>query len=238
MPDRKKTYLIVGLGRFGRSLCQRLTADGQTVIGVDIDHTVVNDMADKIDIAAQMDVADEASFMKIGAKEADVAIVTIGEGMEASILATSILVELGIKTVIARACNVRHAKVLKRIGAHKVVMPEWDMGQRVADLLIRPWYSTVTNIEGGDFVMGKVKPLPEMIGKTLADLRFSQKYHAVVILVESGSEQFAPKPDRIFEANDSIWILTHRKDMDKLIDKKASNNIDAIEVLDVPAELS
>ncbi|MEG1641737.1 MAG: TrkA family potassium uptake protein [Synergistaceae bacterium] len=233
MPEHKKTYLIVGLGRFGRSLCESLTASGQTVIGVDIDHAVVNEMADKIDIAAQLDVADEGAFVKIGAKEADIAIVTIGEGIEASILSTSILVEMGIKTVIARACNVRHAKVLKRIGAHKIVMPEWDMGQRLADLLVRPWYSSVTNIEGGDFVMGKIKPLPEMIGKSIADLRFSQKYNSVVILVECEGKQFAPTATRVFEKQDSMWVLAHRKDMDKLLDKKSSD-IGLIEVLDLP----
>lgn len=232
MAKTEKTYLIIGLGRFGRSLCESLTADGQTVIGVDINNSVVNEMADKIDIAAQMDVSDEASFVKVGAKEADVAVVTIGECMESSILATSILVEMGIKTVIARACNIRHAKVLKRIGAHKVVMPEWDTGQRVANLLVRPWYSSVTKIAGGDFVIGKIKPLPEMLGRNMAELRFSQRYHAVAILIENNGVQFAPSAERVFGTEDSIWVLTHRKYMDKLLDKKS--DIDSIEVLDVP----
>ena len=101
----QKTYLIVGLGRFGTALCEKLASLGQNVIGVDSSAAPVAEIADKISVAAQMDVTDEASLIKIGAKEADVAIVTIGEAVEPSVLSTSLLVELGVPLVIARACS-------------------------------------------------------------------------------------------------------------------------------------
>ena len=163
----QKTYLLVGLGRFGTALCEKLASLGQNVIGVDSSAAPVAEIADKISVAAQMDVTDEASLVKIGAKEADVAIVTIGEAVEPSVLCTSLLVELGVPLVIARACNKLHARVLERVGAHRVIFPEWDMGARIGEALVYPWYSSFTRIDGGNFVIGKISPLPEMIGHTM-----------------------------------------------------------------------
>ena len=142
----QKTYLIVGLGRFGTALCEKLASLGQNVIGVDSSAAPVAEIADKISVAAQMDVTDEASLIKIGAKEADVAIVTIGEAVEPSVLSTSLLVELGVPLVIARACSKIHARVLERVGAHRVIFPEWDMGARIGEALVYPWYSSFTRI--------------------------------------------------------------------------------------------
>ena len=103
MPESKKTFLIVGLGRFGISLCEKLAELGQTVIGVDGQQAPVLEMSEKIDVAAQLDVSDENALIKVGAKEVDVAIVTIGEALENSILCTSILSDLGVPLLISRA---------------------------------------------------------------------------------------------------------------------------------------
>ncbi len=231
MAQDKKSYLIVGLGRFGISLCDKLAELGQIVIGVDSVEGPVNEMADRIDVAAQVEVSDENALIKVGAKEVDVAIVTIGEAIENSILCTSILVDLGVPLVIARASNALHAKVLKRVGAHKIVFPEWDMGYRVAENLVYPWYSSFTRVEGGDFVFGKVSPLPEMIGKSMTELRFSQRYNVVVVLVENNGKQTAPVSTRPFEGSDKLWILGHKQDMDKLI--KKSGMSDSIDIQDL-----
>ena len=217
MSKEKKSFLIVGLGRFGISLCEKLAELGQTVIGVDGQQAPVLEMSEKIDVAAQLDVSDENALIKVGAKEVDVAIVTIGEALENSILCTSILSDLGVPLLISRASNMLHAKVLKRVGADKIVFPEWDMGDKMAESLVYPWYSSFTRIDGGDFVLGKVRPLPEMLGKSMADLRFSQRYNVIVILLESEGKQSTPSPVRPFGANDRLWVLGHRADMDKLV---------------------
>jgi trk system potassium uptake protein TrkA len=229
--DTKKSFLIVGLGRLGGSLCDKLAELGQTVIGVDSMAGPVAEIADRIDVAAQLDVSDENALIKIGAKEVDVAVVTIGEALESSILCTSILVDLGVPLVIARASNPLHVKVLKRVGAHKVVSPEIDMGSRIAENLVYPWYSRFTKVEGGDFVFGKISPLPEMIGKTLAELRFSQKYKVVVVLVENNGRQTVPSSSRPFDKSDELWVLGHKEDMDKMIrGNDAAGIIDAEDI--------
>ena len=98
----KNTVIVIGLGRFGQSVCRRLAALKQEVIGVDRNMHRVEEVADIVDLAAQVDATDEEALIKIGAKEANVAIVAIGENVEASILATSILRDLDVKHIIAR----------------------------------------------------------------------------------------------------------------------------------------
>ena len=203
----QKTYLIVGLGRFGTALCEKLASLGQNVIGVDSSAAPVAEIADKISVAAQMDVTDEA----------DVAIVTIGEAVEPSVLSTSLLVELGVPLVIARACSKIHARVLERVGAHRVIFPEWDMGARIGEALVYPWYSSFTRIDGGNFVIGKISPLPEMIGHTMAELKFSQKYKVIVILMEYGGKQYSPNPMRPIEEGDKLWIQGTIDDIQALV---------------------
>ena len=229
MSSDKKSFLIVGLGRLGTMLCERLAELGQSVIGVDSRPEPVMEMADKIDVAAQVDVADEASLVKAGAKEVDVAIVTIGEAVENSILCTSILVDLGVPIVIARAANKLHARVLERVGAHKVIMPESDIGRRLADNLVYPWYSDFKQLDGGNFVFGKIAPTPDMIGHTIAELHFSQRYQVIIVLMEfsDGSQEF-PHADRPFEKDDKLWIIGRRKFVDKVIDKKDVNPTESL----------
>ncbi len=225
MSAKAKSFLIVGLGRFGTALCEKLAALGQNVIGIDSMAAPVMELSDKITVAAQMDVTDEASLRKIGAKDVDIAVVTIGEAVEYSILCTSLLVDMGVPIVIARASNKLHAKVLERVGAHKVISPEWDMGYRIAESLVYPWYSTFTRIEGGNFVLGKISPLPSMLGKDMAQLKFSQKYKVIVILMEYDGIQHTPNPARPFEQSDKLWVLGHAGDMDDLIQKEDSAHL-------------
>ena len=219
MNKTKKSFLIVGLGRFGISLSEKLVELGQSVIGVDQFAGPVAGMSERLDVAAQLDVTDENALIKVGAKEVDVAIVTIGASLENSILCTSILVDLGVPMVVARANSSMHAKILARVGAHRIVFPEWDMGHKIAENFVYPWYSAFTKINGGDFYFGKIKSLPEMFGKTMVELKFSQRYKVIVILMEHDGKQEAPSPLRPILETDGLWVLGHRDDMDKLIKK-------------------
>lgn len=236
MSGGQKSFLIVGLGRFGTALCLKLANLGQNVIGIDSQAAPVMELSDKIAVAAQMDVTDEVSLRKIGAKDVDVAVVTIGEAVEPSILCTSLLVDMGVPIVIARAANKLHAKVLERVGAHKVISPEWDMGTRIAETLVYPWYSTFTRIEGGNFVLGKISPLPSMIGKNMAELKFSQKYKVIVILMEYDGTQHTPTPNRPFEEGDKLWVLGHVDDMDQLVRKEDSAHLMDINLPGAPQD--
>lgn len=214
-----KSVIVIGLGRFGSALCERLKAHKMTVVAVDRDKEKVEAMADVTDLAAQLDSTDKEALTKIGAKEMDVAVVAIGEDVESSILTTAILKEFDIPQIISRAQNPLHARILARVGAHKVIFPERDMGWHVADLVVNPWLQGFSQLPRSDILIGEIKPTEEMIGKSLADLQFSDRYGAVVVLTERGGERFLPKANYIVEREDRLTIAGSRDDIKKLMER-------------------
>ena len=125
-------FLVCGLGRFGGALARELVDLGHEVLGVDADAKPVQDHAAILTHVVQADTTDPDAMQQIGAAEFKTAIVAIGTDMEASILTAALLVELGISRIVAKAITTPHGKILERVGAHRVVFPERDMGVRVA----------------------------------------------------------------------------------------------------------
>ncbi|WP_024822472.1 MULTISPECIES: potassium channel family protein [Aminobacterium] len=218
MAEERKMILVVGLGRFGFSLCEKLAALNQYVVGVDANPLKVEEVADIIDLAAQLDATDEDALIKVGAKEADIAVITIGENVEASILATTIIKGFNIPLVVARAQTALHARVLSRVGAHRVIFPERDMGQRVAEQFVHPWLTSFSQLPGGDYLVGEITPLAEMIGKTLAEQEFRKKYNAMVLLFDRKGSRFLPSADTVVEKDDRLLIAGKKKDLDILLE--------------------
>ncbi len=219
MNNKEKVVLVAGLGRFGQSLCKTLAEQGRQVIALDRSRQSVEEMADIVDLAVQADVTDSEALAKVGAKEADIGIVAIGGNIEASILATTILKDLEIPYVIARAQNTVHARVLARVGANRVVFPERDMGERLALLLVHPWMSHFAQVPGSRFYVGEIRPLPEMVGKTLPELNFRARYNAVVLSVNRAGERFIPGAETVIEATDMIFVAGEREDLEKWVEE-------------------
>ncbi|MFP4481578.1 MAG: potassium channel family protein [Thermovirgaceae bacterium] len=209
----ERTCIVVGLGRFGQAVCERLTELGESVIGVDRIRARVEEMSEVIDLAAQLDATDEDALVKAGAREADIAVVAIGESIEASILATTILIGLGVPVVTSRAQNALHARVLAKIGASRVFFPERDLGQRVADQISHPVLAQFTELPGSDFMVGEISPLEDMAGKSLMELEFRSRYNAVVLLVKRGESSFLPRADTVLEKSDSLVIAARRQNL-------------------------
>jgi len=215
--SEEKVILVVGLGRFGQALCRTLVEQKRQVIAVDRSRQPVEEMAEVVDLAVQADATEMDALVKVGAKEADIAVVSIGGNIEASILATTILRDLGVPHVIARAENAVHARVLARVGANRVVFPEKDMGERLALLLIHPWMSHFAQLPGSLVHVGEIRPLPEMEGKTLAELDFRTRYNAVVLNVNRDGQRFIPRADTLIEQGDRILVAGLREDLEKWV---------------------
>ena len=204
---KRKTYLVIGLGRFGSALCERLAQIGAHVIGVDKVRARVEEMSEKLEYVAQLDAMDETALIKVGAKDVDVAVVSLGEKTEGSIFITAILKELGVPRIIARANDELEARILSKVGAHRVISPESEMGQRTADLLENPWMAHFVEFTDGHLITGKIPPQPEMIGKALKDLDLPRHYGCIVTLVERGSQRVMPKASLVIEEGDKIWLF-------------------------------
>jgi trk system potassium uptake protein TrkA len=214
----RHTYLVVGLGRFGSALSARLVESGAHVIAVDRVRARVEELSGKVEYVGQLDATDEAALVKIGAKMVDVAVVCLGEWIEDSILATAILKELGVPNIVARAAENLHARVLRKVGAHRIISPETEMGRRLADLLENPWMDKFIEFDDESLLMGKIKAQPDMTGKTLKDLAMPAKYGSTVVLVERGGAKLLPTADLSIEDGDEIWLFGERNRLAPLLD--------------------
>jgi trk system potassium uptake protein TrkA len=215
---KKRTYLVVGLGRFGSALAERLAHTGAQVIAVDKVRARVEELSAKLEYVGQLDATDEAALVKIGAKMVDVAVICLGERIEDSILATAILKELGVPRIVARAMDSLQARILQKVGAYKVVLPETEMGRRVADLLENPWMNHFFEFEEDNLVMGKIPAQDDMIGKTLKDLSLPAKYGSTVTIIERGSKKMLPAADLVIRKDDEIWLFGEKERISPLLD--------------------
>ena len=197
--------LVIGLGRFGSALAETLMELGHDVLGVDADPRIVQDLADDLTHVLEADATDIDVLRQLGAGEFGRAVVAIGTDLEASILTTSVLVDLGVPDIWAKAITQPHGRILERVGAHHVVFPEHDMGRRVAHLLTGRMIEFVQLDEG--FALVELRPPRQVVGRSLADSEVRTRYGITVVSIkpEGGSFTYAT-PDTVPGPNDIIVV--------------------------------
>ncbi len=187
----RKQFAIIGMGRFGSSVAKTLSQLGFEVLAIDHREETVQEVSAFVTHAVQADSTDEEALRALGIRNFDVVVVAIGEDIQASILTTLILKEMGIPTTVVKAVNDLHGKVLKKIGADKVVYPERDMGQRVAHHLISS--NIIDYIElSADYSIVEIKVSSQMIGKSLKQLDIRAKYGCNVIAIKQNEQLIIP----------------------------------------------
>ncbi|GID28996.1 potassium channel family protein [Paractinoplanes brasiliensis] len=180
--------VVLGLGRFGGSLAAELVRRGWEVTGIDADAQVVQTYADRLTHAAIANTTDEQSLRQLGVRDMTHAVVGIGTDLEASILTTSLLADLGIPKIWAKAINRQHARILERVGAHHVVLPEHEMGERVAHLVTGHILDFIEFED--DYALVKTHAPEEAVNKTLADSGLRSKYGITVVSIKRPGEEF------------------------------------------------
>ncbi|MFP4644907.1 MAG: potassium channel family protein, partial [Spirochaetales bacterium] len=136
--QRQKTFAVLGLGVFGRQICETLVERGGSVIAIDQAPDLVEQVKETVTQAILIDATNEESLSEAALDDVDVAVVAIGDNVEASILTTALLKKKGVAQVFARAISALHARVLKQVGADEVLNLETDAGSRLANRLIAP----------------------------------------------------------------------------------------------------
>lgn len=211
-----KQIIVIGCGRFGTSVSKTLTKLGHDVMVIDQDHETIKEMAEHVDHAVQMDALDEASFRTIGLRNFDVAIVAIGSDLEASIMATLIAKEAGVPTVIAKAQNEIHGRVLEKIGADKVIYPERDMGTRVAYGLVTPNILDVIEFSD-DYSIVEIVALESWENKTISELNLSRQHGMSVLAIKTGEKiNIVPAFDAMIKKDDIVVILGNNAKLKKI----------------------
>ncbi|QAY64310.1 TrkA family potassium uptake protein [Xylanimonas allomyrinae] len=186
-PERDAGVLVLGLGRFGSSIASTLDRLGRDVLAVERNEVRVAQWSGRLPLV-QADATNPEALEQLGAKDFAVAVVGIGSSLEASVLVTANLVDLGTPQIWAKAVSSEHGRILERIGAHHVVYPESDAGARVAHLVSGKMLDYI-EVED-DFTIVKMRPPQEMQGFTLAQSDVRRRYGVTVIGVKSPGLDF------------------------------------------------
>lgn len=225
-------YIIVGLGNFGASLSQKLTARGNEVIGIDNRMEKVDQYKEKISHTIQMDATDEFAVSGLPLEDTDVVIISIGEDQGANIMTTTLFKNMQVKRLISRAINPLHEKVLEAIGVNEIVHPEEETAERWAKKL------TLNNVVDSfelseDFSIIEAEVPEEHVGKSIKEIGFRGKYDLLVLTIIKKSEkksllgkshtelkiQGVATPDQQLDEKDILVLYGSNKNLKEFLKK-------------------
>lgn len=213
---RRKSFAVIGMGRFGTSVALSFSRLGHDVLVIDSDEKKIQDISEQVTHAVQADATNEHALKALAITNFDAVVVGIGIDLQASILTSILLKEMGVKYILARAQTDLHGKVLEKIGVDRVVFPERDMGLRIARSLastnILDFIDFSPNYSVTEFIAPK-----KMLGKTLQELGLRAKHGINVIAIRSGDHiNISPLADDLIEKEDLLIVIGENKIMEKL----------------------
>jgi trk system potassium uptake protein TrkA len=216
-PAALSRVVVIGLGRFGSSLARELARRGHEILGIDADPRRVQVLADELTHAVVADTTDEEAMRQIGVPDFERAVVGIGSNLEASILTTSLLVDFGIPNIWAKAVNRQQGQILERIGAHHVVLPEHDMGERVAHLVTGRMLDFIPFDD--DYAIVKTIAPAEADGVPLGQSRLRSKYNVTVVGIKRPGEDFTyATPETVVHRGDVLIVAGRTIDVERFAD--------------------
>jgi trk system potassium uptake protein len=212
-----RQFVIIGLGRLGSAMLDTLLSLGHEVLGIDTDEELVQELSADYPNAhlVAADATEESVLQDLNVGQFDGAAVVIGEDMEAGILATANLKEIGVPFVVARAMSRLHARVLERIGADRIIEPEKDMGVQVARTMASPAVMDYVDL-GGDEALIEAEVPEEWVGKSLADLHLSRQSGLTILAVKpKGKAGTIPNADTVLGEGDVIVVGGTKEKLDR-----------------------
>ena len=215
----KKQVIVIGLGRFGSSAARELYQMGHDVLGIDIEDKPVQDMLGHVTYAVKADATNEAVLRELGAPNFDVALVAIGEDIQASILITVVLKDLGVPYIVVRAINQLHGATMDRIGADKVVYPEQEIGQRLSHVGFEPGVLEFMEV-GPGYGITKLRPPANIVKRTLEEAGLTgprDKYGLAVLALRRGREfLLMPSKDEEIRPGDILIVAGNSEQLGKI----------------------
>lgn len=213
---QKKTYAVLGLGRYGTAVAKELVKNGADVIAVDKNEQIVQDSSVYLPICKCVDITDPEVISELGISNADVVIVAMASSLEGSILAITLCKEAGVKTVIAKCANETHRKILKRVGADTVVFPENESGTRLAKNLLTSGFTDILTLSD-DLSLVELAARDEWVGKSLKELNLRKKYTVNVVAFRKNGKITAPvNPEELLDKDTEIIAIVNTAKLSKL----------------------
>lgn len=213
-----KRVIVVGLGIFGFNIAKELYENGLEVIAIDKHKETIQKIKDFSTRAILADATDKELLETIGIQEDDVVIVSFGEDLAASTLLTLHLKEFNVKEIIVKAPNEDHKRILEKVGATEVIIPEKEMASKVAKSLISPNVLDYIPLSQ-DYTISEIAPPSSFLGKTIGELQLRKKHHIGVIAsrdVLTDQIQMIPSADFVIKDSDILVVIGKEKDIQNL----------------------
>lgn len=200
-------YAVFGMGKFGRSLARELSEMGNEVLAVDVSEDKLQEVERYVTYCVVANVTDEEAVSQIAVEDYDAVIVSIGDNVENSLICSIILKELGVKKIWAKATSDLHAKILEKIGVERVILPEREMGIRIAHHITNNNIIDYISLSD-EYQLVEITIKDEWIGKSISEINFRTKYGINIIGIRHG-EDFTVNPhaDHVIKENDVLSIV-------------------------------
>ncbi|RCW38637.1 TrkA family potassium uptake protein [Marinilabilia salmonicolor] len=221
---------VIGMGQFGMAIAKSLTKKGAEVMAIDRSEHIIEEMSDRVALAVAMDATDKRTLLSQGILDFDAVVVAIGEDFEQLLLCTTLLMDIGVKRIMARARGKNQRVILEKIGVKEILSPEDEVGINVAERLINP--SIVSYLDLPDeFCIMEVAAPPDVIGRSLIDIALRRRYHLNLITmkrsveVERDGEMVReqhiygiPRGESLIRENDSLVLFGKRVHVERFIE--------------------
>lgn len=203
--------VVIGLGRFGTSLALELMDGGTEVLGIDADRKVVQSLAGRLTHVVEADSTNEDAMRQLAVQEFDRAVIGVGNHLEASILSASVVLNLEVPHIWAKAISHAHARILTQIGVHHVVRPEHDMGKRVAHLVRGRMIDYIEFDDG--YALVKTRPPKSIHGIRLGDTHIRSQYGVTIVGVKRSGQDFTYATMETVVDEGDLVIVSGPRDM-------------------------
>lgn len=217
-----KSFVVIGLGRFGQAVAEQLIALGGEVLAIDNDMSTVNEIANDVTQAVCADAKDENVLKTLGVRNYDCAVIAIGDNISDSVLITMNVKELGIKNIVCKAKDAQHKRVLERIGADSVIIPEYEAGKKMAYSLISQRMIDIIDISS-EYSIVDINVPKSWIGKTIEQLSVRKKYGVNIVAIKNGNDEndvtINPAPDYAFRETDIVALVGKSQHIRKISEK-------------------
>ena len=211
----EKTYAVFGLGRYGIAVARELVAHGSEVIAVDINEVIVNDMSSDIPICKCADVTDPEAVKQLGIANVDVVVISMASNLEASVMAIMLCKELGVKKIIAKCANEIHRKILSRVGADIVVLPETDSGIRLAKNLLSSGFVDIIELSK-NVSMVELDVKSDWVNRSIVELDLRKQYDLNIIAIREDKEVCTSiKPDMVLKEGMKLIVVVNTSRLSK-----------------------
>ena len=214
--NRDQSYAVFGLGRYGRAVARELVENGVEVIAVDMKEEIVNDAISEIPFCKCADVTDPEVIKQLGIANVDVVIIAMATNLEASVMATMLCKEIGVKTVIAKCSSEMNCKILSKVGADRVVFPENESGIRLAKNLLSSGFVDLIELSK-DVSMIEMNVKPEWEGKCLLELNLRKRYSLNIVAIVQGDDICVNiDPEQALEKTMKLIVIANTEKLNKI----------------------